>query len=519
MTQSPALLIAKLEPSRGHERAALGVCLLLLAVFAAALPFSHVHLRRVDSIIPLVSTAMFIGDSITAVLLFGQFAVLRTRSLLVLATGYLFTGLIVIPYALTFPGAFTAGGLLGAGPQTAASIFLVWHLGLPVTIVAYALLENAGAALQRVRMPVSKAIAAACFITFLATGIVTWVTTAFHDWLPQVSITDTRLIGQSFLLAAVVFFSFVAVVVLWARRRSVLDLWLLVVAFAWLLDSILTYYTESRFTVVWYANRVVRVVSANVVLFVLISESARIYARLAASIMAQRHERESRAMTLEAMSAAIEHEVRQPLAAIMANAGAAVRWMDHTPPNIVEAREAAAEVSHDATRATEMLHAVRQIFARSDEEQTRFDANRLVEEAIAMVRAELNASHIGVQLQLARPLPEIVANRAQLQEVIVNLVHNAADAMRGITDHATVLSVITRREDDRIEICVADTGSGIPEKNPERIFEPFFTTKAHGSGMGLAICRSIVERHGGSLSAARSDPFGSVFRVVLPCRT
>jgi signal transduction histidine kinase len=191
--------------------------------------------------------------------------------------------------------------------------------------------------------------------------------------------------------------------------------------------------------------------------------------------------------------------------------------MEHSPPNVAEAREAATEIAADAARATEMLHAVRQIFARRDEEQTRFDANRLVEEAIAMLRSELKASAIGVQLQLSRPLPEIVANRAQLQEVIVNLVHNAADAMRGITDHATVLSISTRREADRVEITVADTGSGIAAQDLERIFDAFFTTKPSGFGMGLAICKSIVERHGGTLSAARADPFGSVFRVVLPC--
>ena len=517
MNRSPALLVATLPPSRGHEHAALALSLFLLGVFLAALPFARMPLARVDSIIPVVSTAMFVGDCITAVLLFGQFAVLRTRALLVLAGGYLFTGLIVVPYALTFPGAFTATGLLGADLQTAAWIFLAWHLGLPITILAYALLENAPPSAQGVRAPVTRAIVVASAAAALIAAIITWVTTSLHDWLPQVVTSSVRLVGQTWLLGAVVFCSFIAVLVLMTRRRSVLDLWLLVVAFAWLLDSILTYYTEGRFTVAWYANRVVRVISANVVLFVLIAESARLYARMAASIMAQQHERESRAMTLEAMSAAIEHEVRQPLAAIMANAGAARRWMEHSPPNVAEAREAATEIAAEAARATEMLHAVRQIFARRDEEQTRFDANRLVEEAIAMLRSELKASAIGVQLQLSRPLPEIVANRAQLQEVIVNLVHNAADAMRGITDHATVLSISTRREADRVEIVVADTGSGIAAQDLERIFDAFFTTKPSGFGMGLAICKSIVERHGGTLSAARADPFGSVFRVVLPC--
>ena len=105
----------------------------------------------------------------------------------------------------------------------------------------------------------------------------------------------------------------------------------------------------------------------------------------------------------------------------------------------------------------------------------------------------------------------------QIDQELVNLVHNAADAMRGITDHATVVSISTRQEDDRIEIAVVDTGSGIAVEDLERIFDAFFTTKQSGFGMGLAICKSIVERHGGTLSAARADPFGSVFRVSLPC--
>ena len=517
MPLQSALLISTLPPSRRHEQAALVLSLLLLIFFLAALPFARTPLARVDSIIPVVSTAMFVGDCVTAVLLFGQFAVLRTRSLLVLAAGYLFTGLIVVAYALTFPGAFAPEGLLGAGLQTAGWIFLAWHLGLPLSVLAYALLANAPEAARPVQAPVPRAIMIAGTSATALAALITLVTTALHDRLPPVLVDGVHLVGERTLLSPVVLVSLTAVIVLWRRRRSVLDLWLLVVAFAWLLDAFLTYFTESRFSLAWYANRVVRVVSANVVLFVLLGESAWLYARISAAIMARQHERESRAMSLEAMSAAIEHEVRQPLSAISANAGAARRWMEHSPPNVSEAREALSDIAAESARASEMLHAVRQIFARGDDARSRFDVNLLIEDAISMLRDDLDGSSIGVQLQLEGQLPQIVANRAQIREVIVNLVHNAADAMRGITDHATVLSISSARADDgQVAIAVSDTGVGIASEDTERIFDAFFTTKPDGVGMGLAICKSIVERHGGSLRAFRGDASGSVFRIVLP---
>src|SRR5205085_11061499 len=148
--------------------------LVVLAVFLAALPSARTPLPRVDSIIPVVSTTMFVGDCITAVLLFGQFAVLRTRALLVLAGGYLFTGLLVVPYALTFPGAFSTAGLLGAGLQTAAWIFVFWHLGLPIAVIAYALLGEAPAEAQTVRASLPRAIATAAAIAFALAALIAW---------------------------------------------------------------------------------------------------------------------------------------------------------------------------------------------------------------------------------------------------------------------------------------------------------------------------------------------------------
>ena len=515
MAEPAPLLIATAPPTAAQRRAAWAVAAALFVFFLCVLPFAGIRVARSDVVVPTVSMVMFLGDCISAVLLFGQFAVQRTRALLVLAGGYLFTGLLVIPYALTFPGAFAPTGLLGAGLQTAGWIFFFWHMGLPAAVIAYALMRSE-APNGPVIAPVGRSIMAASAVAAALAALVTFVTIVFHDAFPPLTLDPERMTSGTVVRVLMVAICAIALAILARRRRSVLDLWLLVVAFAWLLDALLTTVTESRYTVAWYANRVIRIVSANVVLFVLLAESTRLYARLALSVMAQRREREGRMMSMEAMSAAVEHEVRQPLAAITANANAARRWLQHSPPNVAEAKEAVDDIAGDAVRTTQILQSLRQLFANRELAHEPVDINALIRETVALAQVNLDSSSIGVQLQLAESPPVITGSRPQLQEVILNLMNNAADAMRGVTDHPAVIRISTARQPGRVEIAVADTGSGIEPSHLERIFEAFFTTKAHGMGMGLALCRSIVERHGGTLSATRGDPRGAVFRIELP---
>jgi signal transduction histidine kinase len=404
-----------------------------------------------------------------------------------------------------------------AGLQTAAWIFVFWHLGLPVTVMAYALLREAPPGRQLVSMSTSAAIASTVAAAAILAALVAALAIVLRDLLPMVVLDELRLTGNVGVSATVVLLSVAAFVVLARRQRSVLDLWLLVVVFAWVLDALLTWMTESRFTGAWYANRVVRIISANVVLFVLLIESTRIYSRLAASILAQRREREARVLSMEAMAAAIEHELRQPLGAITANAQAARLWLEQARPGVEQVREAVDGIVDDTQRAIATLRSMRQLFADRLREIETLDANKVVEEAVDLARVELESLAIGIQLQLSARLPTLVANRRQLEEVILNLVNNAAESMREVTGHAVVLSITTAPvADNRVEIAVADTGSGIPDQDLERIFDPFFTTKPGGTGMGLAICKSIVEQHGGTMSVSHAEPYGSVFRVVLP---
>jgi signal transduction histidine kinase len=512
------LLISALPPTQAQKRTAFAAGLLLLAVFLGILPFVRIRLAPLDVFLPIVATIMFLNDSITAALLYAHFAVLRSRALLMLASGYLFTALVIIPYALTFPGAFAPGGLLGAGLQTAAWLFGVWHMGLPATIIAYALLRKVPARMKAVRSPVGLAIPASTAGVIVLVCAVTWFATVHQDMLPVLvtSVTDQGGVVK-FVSAVMLALCVSAFVLLWFSRRSMLDLWLLVVSLAWLLSSILINLVGYRFDVAWYANRIFAIASACFVLFVLLAESTMLYARLALSVLAQRREREGRLISMDAMSAAIAHELKQPLGAIVTNANAGARWLDRAPPDIDKARETYEHIAADGHRAGDVIQSVRALFGKGDRVGAPLDVNDLVRETISLVRGDLEAASILIQMELDPKPPLISAHRGQLQQVLLNVVTNAADAMRGVGDRARVLRIGSRLlPSDGLELSVKDSGTGIAAKDIDRIFDPFFTTKPNGMGMGLAICRSIVESHGGTLSASPGAPHGSVFRIVLP---
>jgi PAS domain S-box-containing protein len=225
----------------------------------------------------------------------------------------------------------------------------------------------------------------------------------------------------------------------------------------------------------------------------------------------------SRRTTMAAMSAAIAHEIKQPLAAIVANANAGLRWLNRTPPNFDKTAETLQNIVDGGHRASEVIQSVRAMFSPNDQAGTGIDINELIRESMALARSELDTAGISVRLDLARDLAPISVHRVQLQQVVLNLVTNAVDAMRAVTDRPRVLGVVSRSlESAGAEVAIEDSGIGIAPDDIGRIFDAFFTTKQNGMGMGLAICRSIVEAHGGTLSASPGAPYGSVFRLVLP---
>ncbi len=244
--------------------------------------------------------------------------------------------------------------------------------------------------------------------------------------------------------------------------------------------------------------------------------------RLVAEIDARRRMSElahmNRVATAGAVSASIAHELNQPLAAIAANGSAGLRWLAKATPDLDEARAALKSVVECGHRAGELIGSIRSMYQKDDPGRSSLDVNDLIREVMVLLRDQLNHHEIAIQTDLFPALPQVSGHRVQLQQVILNLIMNAAEAMDAVTDRPRVLRVKTEpNEPSSVMITVQDSGPGIlPPENVARIFDSFFTTKSHGMGMGLSICRSIVEAHKGRLWASTGPDHGATFHIVLP---
>jgi signal transduction histidine kinase len=511
-------VLTNLPPSLAQRRLALAVVLALLVAFViTAGPLSTIQPGRIGAFVPAYATAIFATDLFTAVLLFAQFSILRSRALLLIASGYLYTALIVIPWMLTFPELFTPGGLLGAGLQTTTWLYTLWHAAFPMFVIAYALSKDAdpaegvrqGSAIAPILSSVAATAALVCAMTLLVT--------VGHDLLPRESLDPVRF-STVWLYAAgcLGLLIVVALVVLWMRRRSVLDLWLMVVMCAYLIEIyLITFPVPVRYSIGWYAGRIFGLVSSSLVLFVLLYEITMLYAQLLRAVLAQRREREARLLTGDAVTATVAHEVRQPLSAMITNADAGLRWLDRSVPDLEEAKAALREIVADGRRAGAVMGSIRAIFKRDVANRASIDINALIKEALALLRSDLQRHRIRVDAEPNPDRPQVVGDRIQLQQVLMNLITNAMESMAD-KDEPRVLRVTSEAHDKGgVKVSVLDTGRGIGPQDVDRIFNPLFTTKSDGMGMGLPICRSIIEAHGGSLWVTPNKPRGAVFQFVV----
>jgi C4-dicarboxylate-specific signal transduction histidine kinase len=224
--------------------------------------------------------------------------------------------------------------------------------------------------------------------------------------------------------------------------------------------------------------------------------------------------RVARLTTMGELTASIAHEINQPLAAIANSAGACMRWLTATPPNLEEARLSASHIIRDGTRAADVVVRVRQMVRKALSEKSELDVNDAITDVLPLLEDELRGNGIVTRASLEAGLPRLMADRVQLQQVFLNLFRNAMDAMMA-ADRPRLLEISSRAAQKGILVEIADSGPG-PGVDSERLFEAFFTTKPNGMGLGLSICRTIIEAHGGSLSAAPRMPHGAVFRILFP---
>jgi C4-dicarboxylate-specific signal transduction histidine kinase len=229
-------------------------------------------------------------------------------------------------------------------------------------------------------------------------------------------------------------------------------------------------------------------------------------------------ERVSRATTMGELTAAIAHEVNQPIAATVINAGACLRLLSKTTPDLEGARAAAMRGVKDGNRAAEIISRIRLLFKKGAPQRELVDINDIIREMIVLLRGHITRHGITVRTELVTDLPRLMADRVQLQQVMMNLIMNSIEAMNDVGE-IRELSIESRRGgNDQIIVSVRDNGVGLPSQEADQMFTPFFTTKAQGTGMGLSISRSIAEAHGGRLWARDETPRGASFHLVLPTK-
>lgn len=526
-TGQPQIFLSTLPAGPGQRRMALVMVAVLFAACALSVPFVGIQLTRVEPFIPAYETVLLVNDGITAALLYAQYAILRERGVLVVATAYLFTALIVVPHMLTFPGLFAPTGLLGAGLSSTAWIYMFWHGGFPLAMIAYALIDPAPREGGR-RFAGRKAIAASIVVALVIAGAAAWLATGGASALPPLMADAThRLPTIVYAGGTLWILGVIACLAVWWRGRSVLDLWLAVVLCAGLCELVLSVILNpARFTVGFYLGRVYSAIAASTVLILLLFDITALYAQLARAIATERRERERRLAEAEAMLSHLSrvsdlgqvvttliHEINQPLAAIGNYLSALQRLVA-----MGDAEKVTTTIDKtigQSERARDIVRRLRDFVAKREIERQPESLATTVEEAIAVAQATGGRTGIEIEVALEPRAAMVIIDRLQIEQVLVNLIRNAGEAMAASPRRRLTIRSCPSGE-DKIELSIADTGPGLPAELRDRLFQPFVTTKATGMGVGLSICRFIVEAHGERLQVADNPGGGTIFRFTLP---
>ena len=509
---------------RAERRRALAVLLMSAVVFAVLAPQARRQLAPVPAFIPIYESALVIIDLITAVLLFGQYRIVHARALLVLGSGYLFSALIAAGHALTFPGLFAPGGLLGAGPQSTAWIYMFWHAGFPLFVLAYAWLP---------RLPASPHLGWALGVPALAVllgSMLVALATAGQGLLPAIMAGSHYTPAMLGTVTGVWLFSLVALGVLAWRHRplTVLDLWLAAVLCAWLSDIALSAMLNAgRYDLGFYAGRIFGLLACSVVLLELLLENSLLYARLAQAHETERHRGAELAAARDEAHAAnaakslflasMSHEIRTPMNAVIGLTHLTLQTrLDE------QQRDYLTKVQMSSKALLSLLNDILDYSkveaGKMTLEAEEFSPEEVIEGVGQLFSARLEEAGLDLVFEIDKDLPQrMVGDSLRLTQVLNNLVGNAIKfTPRGeIVVRAELLS----RQAERacLRIAVRDTGIGLSTDQAARLFEVFSqadgaTARRYGgTGLGLAICKRLVELMDGTISVESKPGVGSTF--------
>ena len=531
--------LAAAPPAPIDRRLAMFAILSSAAGFLLMAPFAQVPLPAVPAFIPAYESALAICNLITAILMLGQFIRLRRRSLLAVAGGYLFCAVMVVAHALTFPEVFSPTGLLGATAQSAAWLYVFWHGGFPVFLLAYALIARSG----RDRLEEDRNTALLAVGTFAAVLLVAvLLVVASIAWvraLPLLIFTgDYSRITEIGVSPAILLLTLAGIAALWPRRRaSVLDVWLSAVLWVWLADVALTAVIgSSRFDLGWYGGRSFGLLAASVVLASLLVESNALYAKLAAALEAARAQnvelvrsrselaRVQRLEALGQLTGGIAHDFNNLLTAITGGLDMIAR----RPEDHARTLRLTANALSAAERGARLISQLMSFARKQNLRPEVIDLNAMLLE-FASLAGRAAGEGIVMEMDLDAGVRPVVIDASEFQAAMLNLVGNARDAM----PEGGRLTIESRNLDlaraephggfaipagRYVTIAVTDTGSGMDAEVQAKVFEPFFTTKPVGAGTGLGLSQvfGFVKTAGGHVVIRSAPGAGASLRLYLP---
>lgn len=514
--------------------------------FIGIAPFAKLPLIAIPAFIPIYESILIIGDLITAILLINQFSILRTRALLILASGYLFTAVIACMHMLTFPGLFSTSGLLSAGPQSTAWLYMIWHGGFPIFIIAYALLSRPSVPNKRLA---PSAIGNAIFGGIVAVSIIIYASvllvTKGHQFLPTIMAGNHYSTAMIVVVSTVWLLSFIALLLLCqSRSRLVLDIWLKVVMCAWMFDIALSAVVNAgRFDLGFYAGRIYGLLAASFVLMVLLLENSALYARLVRTYQDERR----RTLALKHLStqlvaankdlaaaktlaesanhaksiflSSMSHELRTPLNVILGYAQ--LLALKSTPATLPRTQEFA---NYILKAGNHLLALISEIL----------DLAKIESGALTLSLEKINLESIVNECQtMTKPLAEerklvmsflpidslyVIADPTRLKQILFNLISNAIKYNR---EQGTVIVSCERIHSSHIRISVQDTGLGLTQEQIGSLFQAFNRLgqeagKEEGSGVGLVVTKHLIELMGGKIGVSSTVNIGSTFWIELP---
>jgi len=559
------VFLSTLTATRGQSRLALAVTGASAALFVLMVPFAKQPLAPVWAFIPVYESALVISDLITAALLFGQFAILRSRALLVLASGYLFTACIAVVHAMTFPGLFAPSGLLGAGPQTTAWLYMFWHAGFPLAVLGYVVQLRRPPETASWHGRVASAVLGCVALVLLLTVGCGLVATIGREALPSIMQGSHYTPAMIFVVGSIWLLSAVMLVALWRRRpRTVLDLWLMVVMCAWLFDiGLSAVFNAGRFDLGFYAGRVYGLLAANFVLLVLMLENGLLYAGL---VEAHSRERQKTA-DLQQLNAKLDdsnqqlekasrfkseflanmaHELRTPLNGVI---GFSELLKDERAGRLLDKQKRFATLIFDSGH--HLLSLINDILDLSKVEAGKMsldldpvEPNGFLRECLALFDEAVERRGIRLHFDAMPPQGRLMVDPRKLRQIVYNLLSNAVKftpdggeirlsvrvAPRSAPWRAappgTAARVLPLPEDASgaplLEILIIDSGAGMHSEDLPRLFEAFqqvpSADQAHhmGTGLGLALVSRFAALHGGTVGVASAPGRGTQFGVWLP---